>query len=144
MKYLFKIALIAIFITGCSTTATLFPIEGPLSKTVPVKYITAHVGSVQRHSGDISLVMADGDTCQGKWSAAAGARTVSASGSLIKTYNSIYGSASGITSGTGKPGTAFLVCSSGRTIDMEFIIGRGSSGFGFAKDNKDNVFKVLF
>jgi len=131
---------------GCSTTATLFPVEGPLSEAVPVPQIAATVNGILGNSGSLSLTMPDGESCTGQWSSAAGAGVSTTSGSLLGQYGSVYGTATTVSTGSGQnPGAAILTCDKGRTIQVEFVTGAGTAtGFGFAKDNRGNVYRVLF
>ena len=143
MSYFF---IASILLSGCSTTASLFPVEGPLSKQIPVPTIKATVNGIMGNTGDISLTMPDGENCIGKWSSAAGAGVSVGTGNLIGTYGSAYGIGTSVSTGTGQnPGQAFLTCSEGRTIQIEFITGAGTAnGFGIAKDNKVNIYLILF
>lgn len=145
-KKLLILVLIATFSTGCSTTVSLFPVEGPLSQQRPVPTLHATANGITGNTGDMSLVMPEGEICEGKWSSAAGAGISVETGSLIGTYGSVYGVGTSISTGTGQnPGQAFLICNQGRTIQVEFVTGAGTAnGFGFAKDNKGNIYRVLF
>jgi hypothetical protein len=98
------------------------------------------------NTGKISLIMPDGESCTGKWSSAAGAGVSVGTGSLIGTYGSTYGIGTSVSTGTGQnPGQAFLSCDRGRNIQVEFVTGAGTAnGYGIAKDNKANIYKVLF
>jgi hypothetical protein len=131
---------------GCSTTVSLFPVDGPLSQKNPVPTIEAKADGIMGNTGKIALTMPDGELCLGKWSSAAGAGVSVGTGSLIGTYGSTYGVVTSVNTGTGQnPGQAFLTCNQGRTIQVEFITGAGTAnGFGIAKDNQGNVYKVLF
>ena len=146
MKYSIQTVLSVLVMSGCSITATLFPVEGPLSKDVPIPQITATVNGIMGNNGKISLVMPNGESCSGQWSSAAGAGVSISSGSLIGTYGSVYGTMTTVSTGVGQnPGAAFITCDQGRTMEMEFVTGAGTAhGFGFAKDNRGNVFRVLF
>ena len=142
--------------SGCTTTASFYPVEGPLSRERPVPVIVAEANGISGNSGDIFLTMPDGETCKGKWASAAGAgasvgfssltgSTIGAK-SLFNTYGSIYGFSAGMNTGTGQnPGQAMLICNRGRVLQMEFVTGAGTKhGFGLAKDNRGNVYKVVF
>lgn len=152
------ILLLAVAI-GCvgTTTASLYPIEGPLSKKTPLPVIVAKASGISENTGDISLTMPDGECCKGRWASAAGAGVsvgfgsiaVSSTGgtsSFFKTYSTTYGFGASMNTGTGQnPGTAMLTCDRGRVIQVEFITGAGTAnGYGFAKDNKGNVYKLIF
>jgi hypothetical protein len=79
--------------------------------------------------------MPDGDTCQGRWSSAAGAGITLASGSLLSQYGSTYISGFSLSTGRGQnPGQALIVCGKGRTFQLEFVTGAGTAhGFGIGK-----------
>lgn len=138
--------LIAVLVSGCSTTVSLFPVEGPLSQQNPVPALQATADGIMGNTGNMSLTMPDGESCVGKWSSAAGAGITVGTGSLIGTYGSVYGVGTSVSTGTGQnPGQAFLTCNQGRIIQVEFVTGAGTAnGFGFAKDNKGNIYRVLF
>jgi len=140
------VALLAVLVAGCSTTVSMFPVEGPLSQESPVPTLQATADGIMGNSGNMSLTMPDGESCNGKWSSAAGAGISVGTGSLIGTYDSVYGVGTSVSTGTGQnPGHAFLICNRGRTIQVEFVTGAGTAnGFGFAKDNRGNIFRVLF
>jgi len=142
----FASILLALTASGCSTTASFFPVEGPLSTMVPVPVIEAKVDGILGNTGNLSLLMPDGEQCSGKWSSAAGAGVTVQSGSLMGTYGPLYGTVTSVSTGTGQnQGQAFLTCAAGRTIQVEFVTGAGTAnGFGFAKDNMENVYRVLF
>jgi len=137
---------ICIFLVGCTSTASLFPVKGPLSKQTPVPTIQATVNGITGNSGEITLAMPDGESCFGKWSSAAGAGIGAGTGSLISKYGPVYGVGASVNTGTRQnPDLAFLSCDQGRTIQIEFVRGTGTaSGFGIAKDNKGNIYRVLF
>jgi len=133
-------------LAGCSTTVSMFPVEGPLSQKSPVPTIEATADGIMGNTGNVSLTMPDGEHCAGKWSSAAGAGIEIESGSLIGTYGSAYGTSTSVSTGSGQnPGEAFLTCNEGRTIQLEFVTGAGTAnGFGIAKDSEENIYKVLF
>ena len=139
--------LIAVFPSGCSTTVFLVPLEGPLSQQHPVPTLHATANGIMGNTGDMSLTMPDGESCVGKWSSAAGADIRVGTGSLIGPDGSVYSVGTSVSTGTGQnPGQVFLTCSQGRTIQVEFVTEAGpiATGSGFAKDNKGNVYRVLF
>jgi len=131
---------------GCTTQLSFYPLEGPLSKEVPLLVLLATASGIDGNTGKLTLTMPDGEACSGRWSSAAGAGVTLSSMSLIGTYGSIYGTGASVSTGTGQnPGQAFMSCSKGRTFQIEFVTGAGTAnGFGFAKDNQGNVYRVLF
>jgi hypothetical protein len=138
--------LFSLMMSGCSITASMVPVEGPLSQLRPVPIIEATVDGVMGHTGTISMTMPDGEQCSGRWSSAAGTGISYGSGSLFGTYGAAYGTGFAISTGHGQnPGQAFLTCNRGTTMQIEFVTGSGTAhGFGFAKDNNGNVYKLIF
>ena len=140
------LAALAALIAGCSTTARLYPVEGPLSQLVPAPVIAATIRGIEGNNGSLSFVLPSGAACQGEWSSAAGVETTFAAGSLFSQYGAAHGSGYAIRSGGGQnPGRAIATCADGSRFDIEFVTGGGTaSGFGFARDNQGNVYRVLF
>jgi hypothetical protein len=128
---------------GCSTTANLYPIEGPLSKVLPLPTVVASVDGILGGTGNFNLTLPNGEKCEGKWSSAAPMQT--SSGTLFSTYGGI---ANFVVIGP-KPGVnrgeAFAACSGGTTIQAEFFTGSGTAnGYGIARDSASNIYKMLF
>ena len=152
-KVLATLTLVAI-LSVCSTTATLYPVVGPLSKQQPLPVLIAAVDGIMGNTGGISLSLPDGEHCTGKWSSIApmsvGFSTSYASGSatsgMASVWTTVYGSGFwlGNLPGVNK-GEAMVVGDRGTVIQVEFYTGSGTAnGTGVAKDNKGNIFKVLF
>lgn len=145
---------ILIILAGCSTTATLYPVEGPLSKEQPLPVLLATAGGIMGNTGNISLTLPDGEYCKGRWSSIApmsvGFPTASASGTattgMSSVWSTVYGSGFSVSNLPGvNKGEAMLVGDRGTVIQVEFYTGSGTAnGSGVAKDNKGNIFKVLF
>ena len=132
--------------SGCSLTATMIPVEGPLSQLRPVPVIQAKADGIMGNSGNITFTMPDGGTCKGRWSSAAGAGVTVGSAGLISQYGSTVLSGYSVSTGTGQnPGQALAVCSTGRSVQLEFVTGAGTAhGFGIAKDNESNIYRFVF
>lgn len=140
--------------TACSTTATLYPVDGPLSQQQPLPVLTATVDGIMGNTGGISLLLPDGERCIGKWSSIApmsvGYSTAFASGSaangLASAWATVYGSGFSVRNVPGvNKGEAILVGNRGTVIRVEFFTGSGTAnGNGVAKDNEGNTYKVLF
>jgi hypothetical protein len=139
------VALTAI-VTGCSMTATMVPVEGPLSQVRPVPVMSVRVDGITGNSGKLGVLMPGGDACKGRWSSAAGAGITVGAGSLLSQYGSTYITGYSVSTGHGQnPGQALMVCASGRTIQVEFVTGAGTAhGFGLAKDNEVNIYRLVF
>jgi hypothetical protein len=150
----FASAVAVAVIAACSTTATLYPVDGPLSRQQPLPVLTAVVDGITGNTGGISLSLPDGELCTGKWSSIApmsvGFSTASASGSatggMASVWATVYGSGFSVGNLPGvNKGEAMLVGDRGTVIQIEFYTGSGTAnGSGVARDNKGNVFKVLF
>ena len=140
------IGIASLVLVACSTTARLYPVEGPLSQQVPPPVLSATVNGITGNNGSLALTRADGSVCPGEWSSAAGVQTTFGAGSLFTQYGAIYGSGYSVTSGGGQnPGRAIATCADGVRFDIEFVTGGGTAnGFGFARDTSGNVYRVLF
>jgi hypothetical protein len=150
----FATAIMASLLAACSTTATLYPIDGPISKQQPLPVLTAVVDGIMGNTGGISMTLPDGEQCTGKWSSIApmsvGFSTASASGTatngMASVWTTVYGSGVSVRNLPGvNKGEAMLVGDRGTVIQIEFYTGSGTAnGSGVAKDNKGNIYKVLF
>ena len=130
------------FLTSCSITLNLFPTKGPLSENLPVKVIKAKATNVTSNSGKCFLTMPDGEYCTGRWSSTAGVIASKNNFGLMLSY----GQELGLNPrGNENRGYAMLLGNRGTSIEIEFLTGAGTAhGFGIAKDNKGNIYKVLF
>ena len=139
-KLLFLFSLF--FLTSCSITLNLFPTKGPLSENLPVKVIKAKATNVTSNSGKCFLTMPDGEYCTGRWSSTAGVIASKNNFGLMLSY----GQELGLNPrGNENRGYAMLLGNRGTSIEIEFLTGAGTAhGFGIAKDNKGNIYKVLF
>lgn len=146
LHLLLSLGLVVATLCGCSTTANLYPVRGPLSEIQPLPVIQARVDGIMGNSGGISLTMPDGEFCKGQWSSAAGMSVSYGSGSLFSQYGSAYWSGYTVSNKPGENrGQAMIIGTRGTVIEVEFYTGSGTAnGFGLAKDNKGNIYKVLF
>lgn len=148
------VTILATLLAACSTTATLYPVDGPLSKQQPLPVLTAVIDGIMGNTGGISMTLPDGERCTGKWSSIApmsvGVSTASASGTatngIASVWTTVYGSGFSVRNLPGvNKGEAMLVGERGTVIQVEFYTGSGTAnGSGVAKDNKGNIYKVLF
>lgn len=139
-------ALVAAISTGCALSATMIPVEGPLSQLKPVPVVAVHADGIMGNNGKITFAMPGGDACAGRWSSAAGAGMTLSGGSLIGQYGSAHISGYSVSTGSGQnPGVALATCKSGRTLQLEFVTGAGTAhGFGIGKDNEGNIYRFVF
>ncbi len=129
-----------------STTASLYPVQGPLSQSGSKSAIIAKVGGITGGSGPFDLTMPNGAKCNGKWASVAPTYVQNSNVSLLTQYGSIVGN--GTTSGNlpgANKGQAYAVCDDGNALNAEFLTGSGTAnGYGVAQDKNGNVFKLLF
>ncbi len=131
-----------LLLSSCSITLNLFPTKGPLSEKIPVKVIKAKATNVTSNSGKCFLTMSDGEYCSGRWSSTAGVKSSANNYSLLMNYGQELGLSP---RGNENRGYAMLLGTKGTSIEIEFLTGAGTAhGFGVAKDNKGNIYKVLF
>ena len=135
-----------IAITGCSTTATMFPIEGPVSKRTPLPIVIAKVDGILGNTGNFSFVSPDSAQCKGKWSSVSPQMATMGWGTLFTSYGTAAGFGSSVSNVPGvNKGQAFGVCADNVTFDVEFVTGSGTAnGYGLAKDSSGNVYKLIF
>jgi hypothetical protein len=146
VQFLLGVGLLVSLLCGCSTTANLYPVKGPLSEVKPLPIIRARVTGIMGNSGGITLTMPDGETGKGQWSSAAGMSVTYGSGTLFSQYGSAYWSGYSVGNKPGENrGQAIVIGDRDTVIEVEFYTGSGTAnGFGLAKDNKGNIYKVLF
>jgi len=134
--------LISFVLSSCSITLDLYPVKGPLSSQVPIKVIKARAKNVISGSGQCFLTLPDGEYCEGRWSSTAGVKGSTNNYSLLLDYGQELGLSP---RGNENRGFAMLLGTKGTSIEIEFLTGAGTAnGFGIAKDNNGNIFKVLF
>jgi len=145
LKNITALCTILLFIS-CTTTATFYPIQGPLSEQKPIPVLVANVDGIMGNTGNINLTMPDGEICKGKWSSAAGMQVSVGTVNLFSQYGSALGTGYSVTNAAGvNRGEAILIGERGTQIEVEFYTGSGTaSGYGLAKDNHGNIYKLLF
>lgn len=138
--------LIASMLIGCTTTANLYPVKGPLSAQNPIPVLIAHVDGIMGNTGNIKLTMPDGEKCTGKWSVTAGMSASVGTVNLFSQYGNVFGTGYSVANKAEvNRGEAILIGENGTRIEVEFYTGSGTAnGYGLAKDNHGNIYKVLF
>lgn len=129
---------------ACSITAELYPAAGPLAEVRPLPVLKAKVHGVLGNSGKIDLQMPSGEVCKGRWSSVA-----SRPSGIHVGVNVHIGDASPDWKDRIHPGRnrgeAYLVGDQGTTMEVVFYTGAGTAnGYGEARDNRGNRYKVLF
>lgn len=144
MKKVILIGLIlasVLIISGCKMKATMYPVSGPLvdsgqAKPIPVEYSWDGSGH-----GKITFYMPDGEVCQGEYTTIAGVNLTT-----IFTYDqfsSYYGS--GFSTSSKQHGQAIAYGNSGTVLQAEYFVDAMTfHGYGLAKDNKNNMYKLMW
>lgn len=131
---------------GLSQVVTFYPVKGPMSEQTPLPVARAKAEGITGNTGPLTMVLANGESCSGQWSSAAPQQVQVNAGGLFATYGSLagYSVSAGNVPGVNR-GEAFMSCDRGTRIDAEFFTGSGTAnGYGIAKDNAGNVYKMLF
>jgi hypothetical protein len=142
-----SLVLTSIFCLGaCSASVELYPVKGPYSEQTnkPIIHATAH--GVMGNTGRFVVTLPNNETCEGRWSSAAGVMVASGTGTLFSQYGSLVGFGTAISNVPGvNRGEAMSFCPSGRSLEAEFYTGSGTAnGYGIARDSEGNVYKMLF
>jgi hypothetical protein len=141
------ILMLPIFLlTACSAAISMFPLEGPLRTEAPNQVLSASAENVSSNSGRFSVTYPNGDVCVGRWASIAPQLTSASWGSLFTQYGALSGASIMTTNMPGiNRGEAMAICASGNRLQVEFYTGSGTAnGSGVAKDERGNVFKLIF
>lgn len=145
---------------GCSHTARLYPVQGPLSAQTPVPVLVAKITGAFT-PGEISVVLSDGEACKGRWvmvprpKVPKGATTANAptTNGMQSVWDTVYGSGFYVSHVLGARLYAQAVVSGNRgtVLNVEMYKPERepegnpvSTIKGIPKDNKDNVYKLVF
>jgi hypothetical protein len=161
-KKLCFVLFLAFITSGCSHTYRLYVVEGPLAAQTPSLVLFAKVKGVQgtagAKSGSISVVLHDGEICSGRWTVVprvevpknATAADAPATNGMSSVWDTVYGSGFYVSHILGRGGfhaQAVVSGNEGTVLDME-IYGIGTPAqngpIGVAKDNKGNVYKMVW
>lgn len=139
---------------GCSRTYRFYPVQGPLSTQTPSLVLVAKLtGAIS--SGSISVVLSDGEVCKGHWAEVPqvqvpkGANTATApTDSMSSGWDTVYGSGYYVSHVLGaRNARAVASGNRGTVLNVEmYATPEGEHTFvikGIAKDNKDNIYKVV-
>jgi hypothetical protein len=148
-----------LMLSGCAV-GRLYPVQGPFSTQSPVPVFTAKASGMFK-SGNISVVLGNGEKCTGRWVSAqaspASTGAPAANGStvpdLASVWDTVYGQGFYVSHVLGTKLFARAVVSgcSGIVLQMEMYRSEGEHAEdtalrirGVARDNKDNIYKVIF
>jgi hypothetical protein len=143
---------------GCSHKYRFYPVQGPLADQTPLPVLVAKLtGSFPFTSGNISVVLSDGEVCNGHWAQVPrvkvpkGANTASAPDAkgMSSVWDTVYGSGFYVShvlgstnaqaSASGDRGTVLNVEMNAMPEGDKNVIVKG-----IAKDNRDNIYKVVY
>jgi len=152
------IASVGIFVlVGCSATFHLYPVHGPITGQSPIPVIEAHITGPASQLGAISLVLPDGEACQGTWLQdiatvpSPGAQPTSRSGvmDLSIVWDDVYGAGYYLAKVVGARnfGHAVLKGVRGTIIKISFLYYQPGNAVievarGVANDDKGNIYKL--
>ena len=145
---------------GCSATARFYPVQGPLSSQTPLPVPVAKV-TFGVNPGNISVVLGDGEVCKGRWAVvprgqvpkgAAEANAPTTMG-MRSEWDTVYGPGFYVAHVLGAKYYAQVMATGDRgtilNVEMyrpENVEEHGNliaAVKGVAKDNKDNIYKLV-
>jgi len=141
---------------GCSHTYRFYPVQGPLSAQTPLPVLVAKLtGAIS--SGNISVVLSDGEVCKGHWAEVPrakvpkGANTASApeANGMSSVWDTVYGSGFYVSQVLGSTNARAVASGDrGKILNVELhATHEGEKTLiikGIAKDNKGNIYKVVY
>lgn len=151
--------LIVSTLSGCSATARLYPVQGPLSAQTPLPvYLAKLTGAL--NSGSISAVLNDGEIGKGRWHVihrvippkGADAATDPTAFNMSAEWDFVYGPGFYVSHvlGARQYARAVVTGNKGTVLNVEMYKPNNeenntpSAIKGVAKDNNNNVFKLAF
>lgn len=160
MKARLVMALLAIsLLPACIVKGRLYPVQGPLSAQTPVPVLSAKASGIF-NSGNMSVVLSDGEVCKGRWEvgqaipAPKGTITgnPSSGDDMPSVWDAVYGQGFYVSHVLGNKRFARAVVTGNRGTILNVEMYRADEGRpnstpdikGVAKDNKDNIYKVVF
>ena len=162
MKNKFSFFLLTVFLlSGCRATGRLYPVQGPLSAQTPTPVLFAKLTGAF-NSGNLSVVLADGEVCKGHWatvprvqpSPTAAPASTAPPTNMSAAWDTVYGSGFYVSHVLGNklyvqsvlPGDrgSVLNVEMVRPLDRDPEANIRASIKGVAKDNKDNIYKLVF
>lgn len=132
-----------ILFQSCSINIALHPAYGPLSESSSRQSLLVTVDNVMKNYGECHVYLKSGEYCHGQWASSAGRNwdQVKNLGLINKYKDAFHFNLDAVDN----RGYAKLIGNKGTTFDIEFFTRAGTAhGFGVAKDNKNNIYKVKF
>ncbi len=141
-------------LVGCSATARLYPVQGPLMSQSPVPVFTGKLTGIV-NEGSVSFLLANGEVCKGQWTRVApvkssqGAQSIPAPAStdMPAIWDQIYGPGyyTAHVLGTSLHAQAVITGTSGTVLTVEFYRPDAvPQELGVAKDSHGNIYKMTF
>ena len=145
------VLLCASLLAGCSATARLYPVQGPLSQQNPAPVFVAKM-TAGRHSGNFNVVLDNGEACKGRWMqvprpsnpSSAAASASPSSESMASEWDLVYGPGFYVAHVLGARLYARAEITGNRGTVLHAEVYESESIKGVAKDDKGNVYKLAF
>ena len=137
------IAIIAtlMIVSGCTMKATMYPVSGPLIDSGQAKPISAEYSYDTSGHGKITFYMPDGEVCRGEYTTISDSQTMTIF--ARDQFYSYYGN--GFSTNSKQHGQAIAYGDSGTVLQAEYFVDAMTfHGYGLAKDNKGNIFKLVW
>ncbi|HWX38012.1 MAG TPA: hypothetical protein VNY09_02155 [Candidatus Sulfotelmatobacter sp.] len=154
-----RVLFLGIFLAAGCAEGRLYPVRGPYSTQSPVPVFIAKASGIF-NSGNISVVLENGEKGKGRWvraqadpvSTGDSASSRSAATNLTSVWDTVYGQGFYVSHVLGNNlfARAEVNGDRGTTLQMEMYRSAGGSEDspinikGVARDNKSNVYKVVF
>jgi hypothetical protein len=157
-RFLCFFLLAGIFLIAGCAEGRLYPVRGPFSTQSPLPVFTAKMGG-GFHSGNMTVTLSSGERGTGRWqwgkpeapSAEKSGANPSPSESLASVWDAVYGQNFYVSHVLGKlMARAEITGDRGTQLQMEMYRPVGEGGDvpvnfrGVARDNKGNIYKVVF
>ena len=155
MKNLAHVVFLGVLITtGCATTR-FYPVQGPLSAQTPPPVLVGKMTGAF-NSGSMSVTLSDGEICKGPWSVVprpdkSTSTSVAARPDLSAAWDTVYGAGFYVSHvlGAKEYARAAMTGNKGTKLDVEMYKSDSPEKSqipairGVAKDDKENVYKVV-
>jgi hypothetical protein len=160
MKFKIVLALFGVcLLSGCNGNGRFYPVQGPLSMQAPPPIFAAKAAGFFK-SGSITVFLNDGEVCKGPWKSitqlpAPTTGTAAAAlppADLSAAWDAVYGpgfyTAHILGRTQGFHAQSALTGNKGTTLQVDLFRpvepGNATEIRGVAKDNKGNIYKVVF
>jgi len=146
-------------LAGCSATARLYPVQGPLSQQNPEPVFVAKM-SAGLHSGNFNVVLDNGEACRGRWTlvprpngpANAAIPASPSIGTMASEWDLVYGQGFYVAHvlGARQYARAEITGNRGTVLHVELYVPDQreeqsiASIKGVAKDDNGNIYKIAF